>query len=54
MWEHVIENLLSKLEFLARKQGITLEVARHEEAVRPEEVVREDAIPVLEESRTIA
>jgi glycosyltransferase involved in cell wall biosynthesis len=25
LWDHVIENLVSKLEFLARKQGINLE-----------------------------
>lgn len=54
LWDHVIENLLSKLEFLARKQGITFEVPQREETVRQEEVVREDALPVFEESHTIA
>ncbi len=49
LWNQVIENMVSKLEFLARKQGITLtsHVVEDETAKHP--VV--EKVPVLEETR---
>ncbi len=53
LWDQVIENLVSKLEFLARKQGIVLESPRP--ATTGAESANSDVqSPVLEESRTIA
>ncbi len=53
LWNQVIENLVSKLEFLARKQGIVLESPRP--ATTGTESTDSGAKPpVLEESRTIA
>jgi len=48
LWDQVIENLVSKLEFLARKQGIELPSFTSYEATQMQET---DRIPVLEESR---
>jgi len=48
LWDQVIENLVSKLEFLARKQGIELPSFISYEATQMQET---DRIPVLEESR---
>ena len=53
LWHQVIENLVSKLEFLARKQGIVLEVPSPA-TVSAESAGSDAQTPVLEESRTIA
>jgi glycosyltransferase involved in cell wall biosynthesis len=53
LWNQVIENLTSKLEFLARKQGIVLESPRPA-PTSAESADRDAQPPVLEESRTIA
>ncbi|MBV9691713.1 MAG: glycosyltransferase family 4 protein [Ktedonobacteraceae bacterium] len=47
LWDHVIENLVGKLEFLARKQGIDLESPTWER------VVSEQSAPLLEQSHTL-
>lgn len=47
LWDHVIENLVGKLEFLARKQGIVLPSSPTQAAGKQIEPV-----PVLEESPT--
>ncbi len=49
LWDHVIENLAGKLEFLARKQGIVLAAP----VVQVAAEVSEERVPVLEKSRTI-
>jgi len=49
LWSQVIENLTSKLEFLARKQGITLTSTVIEE----DTVVASQRVPILEESRKL-
>jgi glycosyltransferase involved in cell wall biosynthesis len=53
LWNQVIENLVSKLEFLARKQGIVLE-SPGPATTSTESAGSEAHTPVLEESRTIA
>ncbi len=50
LWDHVIENLVSKLEFLARKQGINLVSNSINEIVQSPVV---QGVPVLKESRKI-
>ncbi len=52
LWDHVIENLVGKLEFLARKQGIVLESQVPAEPVTERSVEVEQRVPVFEESRT--
>jgi glycosyltransferase involved in cell wall biosynthesis len=53
LWDQVIENLVSKLEFLARKQGIVLE-SRSSAVPGAQGTAREAHESVLEESHTIA
>jgi hypothetical protein len=53
LWDQVIENLVSKLEFLARKQGIVLESPRPA-TIGAGSANSDVQSPVLEESRTIA
>jgi glycosyltransferase involved in cell wall biosynthesis len=52
LWDQVIENLISKLEFLARKQGIVLPIPALEETATPPAQESEGSIAVLEESST--
>jgi glycosyltransferase involved in cell wall biosynthesis len=50
LWDHVIENLAGKLEFLARKQGIMLTAP----VVQLKQVpTRTERVPVLEKSRRL-
>jgi glycosyltransferase involved in cell wall biosynthesis len=53
LWDQVIENLVSKLEFLARKQGIVLE-SRSSAVPGAQGTAGEAHESVLEESHTIA
>ncbi len=53
LWDQVIENLVSKLEFLARKQNIVLEAPRSA-PTSMKSAENDVQSPVLEESRTIA
>jgi glycosyltransferase involved in cell wall biosynthesis len=53
LWDQVIENLVSKLEFLARKQGIVLE-SRSSAVPGTQGTAGEAHESVLEESHTIA
>ncbi len=52
LWNQVIENLVSKLEFLARKQGIVLTSPDAEEEQHEKPVT--EPVPVLEESRKLS
>jgi glycosyltransferase involved in cell wall biosynthesis len=51
LWDHVIENLVSKLEFLARKQGINLVSNNVKVILQPRIAQR---VPVLKASRKVA
>lgn len=58
LWDHVIENLVGKLEFLARKQGIVFPAPSVQVVTSPSSATStetsEARVPVLEESRTIS